>query len=64
MLQIETEGMAMGESVVDFRDTDQLGMSKIAQSVDAKRFFELFLTRLFHEHMEDIQRMIEKRMIL
>jgi hypothetical protein len=54
----------MGESVVDFRDTDQLGMSKIAQSVDAKRFFELFLTRLFHEHMEDIQRMIEKRMIL
>jgi purine nucleosidase len=61
---IETEGLAMGESVVDFRDTDQLGMSKIAQSVDAKRFFELFLTRLFHEHMEDIQRMIEKRMIL
>jgi purine nucleosidase len=63
-VQIETEGIAMGESVVDFRNTDQIGMSQIAQTVDAKRFFELFLTRLFREHKEDIQLMIEKRMIL
>lgn len=61
---IETEGIAIGESVVDFRDKDQNGCCRIAQSVDSEKFFELFLTRLFHEHMEDIQRMIEKRMIL
>lgn len=61
---IETEGIAIGESVVDFRNTDSNGSCNIAQSVDSKKFFELFLTRLFLENEVDIQRMIEKRMIL
>lgn len=63
-VQIETEGIAMGESVVDFRQSDVALTSAIAQSVDAKRFFKLFLTRLFTEHKDDIELMIEKRMIL
>ncbi|MDP3306530.1 MAG: nucleoside hydrolase [Erysipelotrichaceae bacterium] len=63
-VQIETEGIAMGESVVEFRETDSQKLTDIAQSVDSKKFFKLFLKRLFHEHKEDIQLMIEKRMIL
>ncbi|PKM64593.1 MAG: nucleoside hydrolase [Firmicutes bacterium HGW-Firmicutes-20] len=63
-VQVETEGIAMGESVVDFRQSDVRLTSAIAQSVDAKRFFKLFLTRLFSEHKSDIDLMIEKRMII
>jgi purine nucleosidase len=63
-IQIETEGIAIGESVVEFRETDSNKLSNIAQSVDSKKFFELFLTRVFSEHKEDIQLMIEKGMIL
>jgi purine nucleosidase len=63
-IQVETEGIAIGESVVDFREEDLSLTSGIAQSVDSNRFFQLFLTRLFSENKEDIQLMIEKRMIL
>ena len=61
---IETEGIAIGESVVDFRDRNPYKSCNIAQTVNSRKFFELFLTRLFHEHQSDIQLMIEKRMIL
>ena len=63
-VQIETEGIALGESVVDFRQSDATLTSAIAQSVDANKFFKLFLIRLFSEHKRDIELMIEKRMIL
>jgi purine nucleosidase len=63
-VQIETKGMAIGESVVEFRETDPKKLTNIAQSVDSKTFFEVFLTRLFNKNEVDIQLMIEKRMIL
>ncbi len=62
-IQIETEGIAMGESVVDFRETDIEWLSLIAQSVDERKFFRLFLSRLFNSHQKEIDLMIEKRMI-
>lgn len=63
-VQIETEGIAIGESVVDFWVTDSNKLTDIAQSVDSRKFFELFLKRLFNKNEVDIQLMIEKRMIL
>jgi purine nucleosidase len=62
-VQIETEGIALGESVVDFRQSDVQRLSRIAQTVDAKKFFRLFLTRLFVQQKHDIEKMIEKGMI-
>ncbi|MBV1709181.1 MAG: nucleoside hydrolase [Erysipelothrix sp.] len=63
-VRVETDGIAMGESVVDFRQTDARLMSDIAQTVDKGKFFRLFLTQLFSEYKKDIELMIEKRMIL
>lgn len=62
-VQIETEGVAIGESVVDFREKDPQKLCLVAQSVDSKKFFRLFLTRLFDRHQHDIEKMIEKGMI-
>jgi purine nucleosidase len=62
-IQIETEGIALGESVVEFRRANPMKTSAIAQSVDEKKFFKLFLTRLFSEHKNDIELIIEKGMI-
>ncbi len=62
-VQIETEGIALGESVVDFREKVAHKWCSVAQSVDSKKFFRLFLTRLFNRHQNDIDKMIEKGMI-
>ncbi len=61
-VDIETEGVAMGQSVVDFEGRRNQGKwnTHVCVDVDPKAFFQLFLHRLFPEHQEQIQIGIDK----
>jgi len=61
-VDIETHGIAVGQSVVDFGGVWSQGRcnSKICMKVIPKRFFELFLHRMVPEYPEDIKLAIEK----
>lgn len=61
-VEIETEGVAVGQSVVDFAGHHNQGNwnTHVCVDVDVKAFFELFLYRLFPEHRDQLQIGIEK----
>lgn len=59
-VEIETEGVAMGQSVVDFSGNHGEWNAHVCMDVDVKAFFELFLYRLFPEHRDLLQIGIEK----
>lgn len=61
-VDIETEGVAIGQSVTDFDGSRNGGKwnTHVCVDVNPKAFFELFLHRLFPEHQEPIQIGIEK----
>ncbi|HLR14373.1 MAG TPA: nucleoside hydrolase [Bacillota bacterium] len=62
-VDIVTEGKAEGQSLVDFGGvwTDGKTNAKVCMDVDARKFFELFLGRLFPEHADDIELVLEKQ---
>lgn len=62
-VDVETEGIAIGQSVTDFGGvwTDGRTNTKVCMEVNPKMFFELFLTRLFPEHIDDIKLAIDKQ---
>ncbi|MFE8699854.1 nucleoside hydrolase [Cytobacillus sp. FJAT-54145] len=55
---IETEGIAVGQSVVDFSKKET--NTKIVMDVDVKEFFNIFLKRLFPNNLEEISILLEK----
>lgn len=62
-VDIVTEGLAEGQSLVDFDGvwTNGKTNANVCMSVDAKRFFNFFLGRLFPEHLDDIEWVLEKQ---
>src|SRR5699024_10713056 len=62
-VDIVTEGKAEGQSLVDFGGvwSDGKTNAKVCMDVDARKFFELFLGRLFPEHADDIELVLEKQ---
>jgi|SRR5690625_2541171 len=56
-VDIVTDGIAIGQSLVDFGGVWSNGKcnAKVCMEVDEKRFFELFLKKLFPEFSEDIE---------
>jgi len=63
-VEVETDGLAIGESIVDFdlRDKNR-AVVQVAMTVDNRQFFKLFLSRVFDDHKEDIEMMFRKEMI-
>lgn len=61
-VDIETDGIAIGQSVADFYGRRNQGKwnTHVCVDVDPKAFFQLFLHRLFPEHHDQIQLGIEK----
>lgn len=62
LVDIETEGIAIGQSVADFDGRRNKGHcnTHVCMEVDAKAFFQLFLHRLFPEHGDQIEIGINK----
>jgi purine nucleosidase len=61
-VDIETEGVAIGQSVADFAEWryQEKWNTHVCVDVNPKAFFELFLYRLFPEHRDQLQIGIEK----
>lgn len=64
-VRVETQGIAIGQSVCNF----ELGDSKknavrVCTHVDRDKFFNVFLKTIFHEHQNDIDLMIKKGYVL
>ena len=61
-VEIETEGIADGQSVCDAGGRHHQGKINacIAHTVDTRRFFELLFTRLFPDRAEDIELSLER----
>lgn len=62
-VDVETEGIAIGQSVVDFSGKYMNGETnaKVCMKVNSKRFFEIFLHTLFPEFEKDINILINKQ---
>jgi len=62
-VDIVTEGKAEGQSLVDFDGVWTNGKinAKVCMDVDARKFFELFLGRLFPDYLADIEMVLEKQ---
>lgn len=59
-IDIVEEGVARGESIVDFKPS---GKVKVAQKVDNRKFFEYFLKTVFNDQIKDVELMFKKEMI-
>lgn len=61
-VEIETEGLAVGQSVCDAKGRFHHGMinAQVAHQVDVRRFFELLFTRLFPGADKDIQLSLDR----
>jgi purine nucleosidase len=62
-VDVETAGIAAGQSIVDFGGHWSGGQcnTKVCMKVNPKRFFELFMIRLFPEFQRDIKLAIDKQ---
>lgn len=54
------DGIARGESVCAFSEN---GKVEVAQKVDSRKFFDVFLKTTLKDHVEDIETMFRKEMI-
>ncbi len=63
-VEVETDGIAIGESIVDFELRDKnRAVVQVAMTVDSRQFFKLFLSRVFNDQNDDIAMMFRKEMI-
>lgn len=62
-VDVETQGITIGQSVVDFGGVWTKGMcnTEVCMKVNPKKFFEIFLHRMVPEYPEDIQLAIDKQ---
>ena len=62
-VDIVTEGIAKGQSIVDYNGKWNQGIcnARFAKGVDINRFYHLFLTTVFNEHKEDFELLLSRK---
>ncbi len=61
-IEIETDGLSKGQSLVDIGGYWHNGQcnARYAASVDSRKFYQLFLTTVFHEKVNEINEFMKK----